>query len=115
MVFFHKPFTSDFLISSVLGEVKLTALVRGQKERICYKLRATKAAHAVNFGMHQADSGWYKCKYAVSESLDQCFVGSWVFGKSDVDKASCFSWLNLHQLISLLQTSTISWRISDIL
>ncbi|KAJ7227863.1 hypothetical protein C8J57DRAFT_1439998 [Mycena rebaudengoi] len=78
----------------VHGTVKLEPLVRGQKDRILYKLRATTAAHAVNFGMYQADSGWYKCKYAVSK---------------------LFLTVAFHRLIIILQTSTIPGCISDIL
>ncbi|KAJ7280031.1 hypothetical protein C8J57DRAFT_1712078 [Mycena rebaudengoi] len=69
----------------VHGEVKLEAAGRGQKERTCYKLRETTAAQAVNIGDYQPESMWNKCKHVTSESLDQCFIGSWVFIQSTVE------------------------------
>ncbi|KAJ6619173.1 hypothetical protein B0H10DRAFT_1946997 [Mycena sp. CBHHK59/15] len=80
------------------GAVKLVALKRGKTVRASYKLKATSAARALNFGMYSSESTWEKCLHVISESLDQCFVGSWVFALSGID-----------------ETSTISGCISDIL
>ncbi|KAJ7277334.1 hypothetical protein C8J57DRAFT_1060971, partial [Mycena rebaudengoi] len=82
----------------VQGETKLVAVVRGQKKRQIFTLQATTAAQALNFGLYPAESTWTRCVHVVSESLDQCFVGSWVFAQSDTDT-----------------NSTVSGRISDIL
>ncbi|KAJ7480287.1 hypothetical protein B0H11DRAFT_2421034 [Mycena galericulata] len=55
-------------------------------ERVSYKLEATNAAHTLNFGGYSAKSAWFKCRHVISESLDQCFIGSWVFAESATDK-----------------------------
>ncbi|KAJ6560702.1 hypothetical protein B0H10DRAFT_1845560, partial [Mycena sp. CBHHK59/15] len=80
------------------GAVKLVALKRGKTVRASYKLKATSAACTLNFGMYSSESTWEKCLHVISESLDECFVGSWVFTLSGID-----------------ETSTISGSISDIL
>ncbi|KAJ7346278.1 hypothetical protein DFH08DRAFT_914975 [Mycena albidolilacea] len=54
---------------------------RGEKNRIQSALKTTAASHALNFGKYNAESLWNKCRSVVSESLDECFVGSWVFAK----------------------------------
>jgi hypothetical protein len=53
-----------------------------------HKLQATTAARALNFGDYKAESLWHKCKHVASESLDQCFEGSWVFAQSVNDEVS---------------------------
>ncbi|KAJ7501284.1 hypothetical protein B0H11DRAFT_2373359 [Mycena galericulata] len=81
------------------GDIKLVSLKRGQKERDSFSLSSTTAAKALNFGMYSPDSEWKKCVYVVSESLDECFVDSWVFAKSP----------------TAADSSPICGRISDIL
>ncbi|KAJ7703890.1 hypothetical protein B0H17DRAFT_1157051 [Mycena rosella] len=80
------------------GDVKLTPVKRGQKEREKCSLQSTNAACAANYGLYTAASVWTKCIHVISESLDQCLVSSWVFAESPVDASS-----------------TIPGRISDIL
>ncbi|KAJ7767878.1 hypothetical protein DFH07DRAFT_866840 [Mycena maculata] len=80
------------------GEVKFEPLKRGQKNRPNYALKSTTAATAVNYGMYEPESKWSRCSSVVGESLDECFVGSWIFAQSVTD-ANC----------------TISGRISEIL
>ncbi|KAJ7648146.1 hypothetical protein B0H17DRAFT_1163798 [Mycena rosella] len=82
----------------VHGATKLAPLPRGQRERVRHKLGVTSAALALNFGSYSAESTWTKCSHVISESLDLCFIGSWVFAQSSTDK-----------------NSVISGRISDIL
>ncbi|KAJ7088921.1 hypothetical protein C8R44DRAFT_836011 [Mycena epipterygia] len=82
----------------VHGTIKLLPFPRGQKERVNHKLGDTSAVVAVNFGLYSAESTWKKCLHVISESLDQCLIGSWVFAGSATDKST-----------------TISGRISDIL
>ncbi|KAJ6620494.1 hypothetical protein B0H10DRAFT_1875947 [Mycena sp. CBHHK59/15] len=72
----------------LIGETKLEPLKRGQKQRSSYSLGTTTAASALNYGMYLPDSQWNHCVSVVSESLDQCFVGSWVFAQSSTDEAS---------------------------
>ncbi|KAJ7692327.1 hypothetical protein B0H16DRAFT_1851861 [Mycena metata] len=66
------------------GGVKLSPLKRGQKERVEFALKATTASRALNFGDFRGDSMWKVCKSVVSESLDECLVGSWVFTKPEI-------------------------------
>ncbi|KAJ7659979.1 hypothetical protein B0H17DRAFT_1163121 [Mycena rosella] len=82
----------------VHGATKLAPFPRGQRERVRHKLGVTSAALALNFGSYSAESTWTKCSHVISESLDQCLIGSWVFAQSSTDK-----------------NSVISGRISDIL
>ncbi|KAJ6612184.1 hypothetical protein B0H10DRAFT_2177449 [Mycena sp. CBHHK59/15] len=72
----------------LLKQTKLEPLKRGQKQRSSYSLGTTTAASALNYGMYLPDSQWNRCVSVVSESLDQCFVGSWVFAQSSTDEAS---------------------------
>ncbi|KAJ7479923.1 hypothetical protein FB451DRAFT_1172006 [Mycena latifolia] len=66
----------------------LLKAVRGQKERVQYALKTTTAARALNFGSYVPDSMWKKCTSVVSESLDDCRIGSWVFVKSEIPEAA---------------------------
>ncbi|KAJ7689562.1 hypothetical protein B0H17DRAFT_1160101 [Mycena rosella] len=61
--------------------------------------KSSKHAHASNYRLYSPASLWKKCIHVISESLDECFVGSWVFAKSAVATVS----------------GSISGRISDIL
>ncbi|KAJ7803978.1 hypothetical protein B0H14DRAFT_3091910 [Mycena olivaceomarginata] len=54
----------------------------GQKESVTHLLHTTTAARAVNYGLYSPESTWTKCKWVISESLEECFVGSWVFAQS---------------------------------
>ncbi|KAJ6523814.1 hypothetical protein B0H19DRAFT_1223959 [Mycena capillaripes] len=80
------------------GDIKRVSLKRGQRERVTYSLHATTAARAINYGLYTAESVWTKCEWVAGESLEECFVGSWVFAKS-----------------ATAQDSTIPGRITDIL
>ncbi|KAJ7351425.1 hypothetical protein DFH08DRAFT_806147 [Mycena albidolilacea] len=72
------------------GDIKLVSLERGQKDRVSHSLESTNAAHVVNYGL-----------YPPSESLDECFIDSWVFSKSP--------------MAEFIKDLTIPGRISDIL
>ncbi|KAJ6606724.1 hypothetical protein B0H10DRAFT_2178638 [Mycena sp. CBHHK59/15] len=80
------------------GEAKLEPLKRGQKSRTVYSLSSTTAANTVNYGMYEPQSMWYRCSAVVGGSLEECFVGSWIFAQSATDT-----------------DSTIMGRISEIL
>ncbi|KAF8202702.1 hypothetical protein K438DRAFT_1965189 [Mycena galopus ATCC 62051] len=67
------------------GDTKLIPLKRGIQTRLVELLKVTNAARALNFGQYDADSEWMRCKTVVSESLDECTVGTWVFAKSHSD------------------------------
>ncbi|KAJ6558925.1 hypothetical protein B0H10DRAFT_2240688 [Mycena sp. CBHHK59/15] len=69
------------------GEVKLVTLKRGQTKRESILLKSTSAASALNFGDYKPASTWTKCLHVISESLDECFVNSWVFAKGLTDDA----------------------------
>jgi hypothetical protein len=74
-----KMFTAE---SSFTGDFKLVPLKRAEGARKSYPLESTSAAKAVNYGMYTPESMWSKCSYVISESLDECLVGSWVFATS---------------------------------
>ncbi|KAJ7115359.1 hypothetical protein C8R44DRAFT_629153, partial [Mycena epipterygia] len=80
------------------GESKLVPLKRGQKQHSVYPLGSTSAARAVNYGLYQPDSEWRRCVSIISESLDKCLLGSWIFAQSATDVAA-----------------TITGRVSEIL
>ncbi|KAJ6542973.1 hypothetical protein B0H19DRAFT_865265, partial [Mycena capillaripes] len=81
------------------GEFKLVSVKRGEGSRKTFTLRSTSAAQAVNFGLYDPESVWNKCSSVISESLDECLLGSWVFAASP----------------TAADSSMISGRISDIL
>ncbi|KAJ7239672.1 hypothetical protein C8J57DRAFT_1564739 [Mycena rebaudengoi] len=83
------------------GDFKLVALPRGKKERTQLTFQETGARRALNFGDYPADSLWKKCKHVASESLDECFVGSWAFAQSATDDSE--------------HSAVISGRITEIL
>ncbi|KAJ6597903.1 hypothetical protein B0H10DRAFT_2231848 [Mycena sp. CBHHK59/15] len=64
------------------GETKLVPLKRGIRRRPVELLKTTNTARVLNFGQYRGDSEWMRCKTVVSESLDECSVGTWVFAKS---------------------------------
>jgi hypothetical protein len=43
---------------------------------------------AVNYGLYPSESEWVKCRYVTSESLKECFVGSWIFAQSLITQVS---------------------------
>ncbi|KAJ7703815.1 hypothetical protein B0H14DRAFT_3647123 [Mycena olivaceomarginata] len=59
------------------GDTKLAPLKRGIRTRPVELLKSTNAARALNFGEYSGNSEWMRCKMVVSESLDECFVGTW--------------------------------------
>ncbi|KAJ7349682.1 hypothetical protein DFH08DRAFT_667969, partial [Mycena albidolilacea] len=81
------------------GEFKLVSVKRGEGPRKTFTLRSTSAAQAINFGFYEPESVWNKCSSVISESLDECLLGSWVFAASP----------------TAADSSIISGRISDIL
>ncbi|KAF7368443.1 hypothetical protein MVEN_00167300 [Mycena venus] len=80
------------------GDIKRVSIKRGQKERATHLLHATTAARAVNYGLYAAEFVWTKCEWVAGESLEERFVGSWVFAQSPT-----------------AQELTIPGRIADIL
>ncbi|KAJ6550905.1 hypothetical protein B0H10DRAFT_2379451 [Mycena sp. CBHHK59/15] len=96
------------------GETKLEPLQRGQKNRCNHALKSTVAAKAVNYGMYSPESTWFRCSSLVAESLDECYVGSWIFALSATDAVSDLPSAKL-ELMQNIQNSTITGRISEIL
>ncbi|KAJ7860941.1 hypothetical protein B0H14DRAFT_3084779 [Mycena olivaceomarginata] len=74
--------------SGLGSDIKLVSLKRGQKDRPTHCLHTTTAARAVNYGLYPAESEWVKCRYVTSESLEECFVGSWIFARSPTTQDS---------------------------
>ncbi|KAJ6480198.1 hypothetical protein C8R45DRAFT_1100787 [Mycena sanguinolenta] len=67
------------------GETKLAPLKRGVTIRPVELLKSTNAGRALNFGDYNSENEWMRCKTVVSESLDECSVGTWVFATSHAD------------------------------
>ncbi|KAJ7195789.1 hypothetical protein GGX14DRAFT_575340 [Mycena pura] len=67
------------------GSVKLKPVPRGSNARIQLKFKETSAARALNGGAHPGESKWDECKSVVSESGDECKLGTWVFASSATD------------------------------
>ncbi|KAJ7893881.1 hypothetical protein B0H14DRAFT_2559509 [Mycena olivaceomarginata] len=86
--------------NSVLNLLQSSAAGRHEpiKARADHPLKETIAVQALNCGFYTAELTWNKCRSIISESLDECFVGLWVFAQSATGP-----------------TATISGRISDIL
>ena len=63
-------------------------LKRGIKVRSTELLKTTTAARALNYGDYDPESEWNKCSGVISESLERCSVGSWVFFQSNADAVS---------------------------
>ncbi|KAJ6623228.1 hypothetical protein B0H10DRAFT_1786753 [Mycena sp. CBHHK59/15] len=93
---------------------KLEPLKRGQKNRHNHSLKSTVAANAVNYGMYSPESTWIRCLSVVAESLDECYVGSWIFAQSATDVVSDLP-TNPSKLMQNFQNCTITGRISEIL
>ncbi|KAF7335904.1 hypothetical protein MSAN_02327500 [Mycena sanguinolenta] len=70
------------------GEIRLVPLKRGQTKREDIPLKSTSAARALNFGLYNPDSVWKRCLHVISESLDECFIDSWVFAQSPTQNFS---------------------------
>ncbi|KAJ6631589.1 hypothetical protein B0H10DRAFT_2159828 [Mycena sp. CBHHK59/15] len=95
------------------GNTKLAPLKRGVRTRPVELLKTTNAARALNFGEYSSNSEWMRCKTVVSESLDECFVGTWVFANSHSDTASSTSPFGV--VLTAQQNSMICGHLSDIL
>ncbi|KAJ7766095.1 hypothetical protein B0H16DRAFT_1793006, partial [Mycena metata] len=89
---------SSFLLKSAIGQFKLVSAKRNEGLRPTFELKSTTAAQAVNYGLFDPHSVWNKCSFVISESLDECSLGSWVFAISPT-----------------AADTTISGRITDIL
>ncbi|KAJ7868525.1 hypothetical protein B0H14DRAFT_2346529, partial [Mycena olivaceomarginata] len=88
-------------------DTMLAPLKRGIRTRPVELLKTTNAARALNFGDYNGNSEWMRCKTVVSESLDECFIGTWIFASSHSDTAIV--------LLTARQNSIICGRLSDIL
>ncbi|KAJ7215095.1 hypothetical protein B0H12DRAFT_961151, partial [Mycena haematopus] len=85
------------------GDTKLAPLKRGIRTRSAELLKTTNAARALNFGEYSGNSEWMRCKTIISESLDECFVGSWVFAHSHSETASLTSTSFIIVVVELFQ------------
>jgi hypothetical protein len=73
--------------STTTGSVKLAAMKCVAKKRVreSFALSATQACRAVNYSSYSPHSIWFKGKEVVSDNLDECAIGSWIFAKSPID------------------------------
>ena len=71
----------------IIGSVKLAAMKHIAKKRVreSTPLSSTKACHAVNYLSYSPHLTWFKGKKAISNTLDECTVGSWIFAKSQIN------------------------------
>ncbi|KAJ6541428.1 hypothetical protein B0H19DRAFT_1077274 [Mycena capillaripes] len=92
------PQSNTVFKSNSFSGFSVFTLGRGQKGRPTHLLHTTTAARAVNYGLYLADSKWTGCEWVAGESLEECFVGSWVFFQSPT-----------------AENSTMPGRITDIL
>ncbi|KAJ6450061.1 hypothetical protein C8R45DRAFT_1128282 [Mycena sanguinolenta] len=97
------------------GETKLKPLKRGQKQRSFHLLSTTTAAGALNYATYLPNSEWNCCVSVVSESLDQCFVGSWVFAQSSIDQASMITGRVSDILINKASTAIVVLELFQVL
>ncbi|KAF8900617.1 hypothetical protein CPB85DRAFT_1377444 [Mucidula mucida] len=67
--------------------VQLKALPKKTSRKLV-RLSETLAAGALNYASFDADVQWHYCKYAISESSEECFESSWVFCKSPLPNAN---------------------------
>ena len=67
--------------------MKLVAMKLVAKKRVreSFLLSQTEARHAVNYSSYSPQSIWFKGKVVVTDSLDECAVGSWIFIRSPVN------------------------------
>ncbi|KAJ7827278.1 hypothetical protein B0H14DRAFT_3088392 [Mycena olivaceomarginata] len=72
-----KPGHRNSIRATRNSDTKLAPLKRGIRTRPVELLKSTNAARALNFGEYSGNSEWMRCKMVVSESLDECFVGTW--------------------------------------
>ena len=75
------------------GSVKLAAMKCVAKKRVreSFALSVTQAHHAVNYSSYSPHLIWFKGKEAVSDNLDECTIGSWIFARSPIDVNIIFS------------------------
>ncbi|KAF8883784.1 hypothetical protein CPB85DRAFT_1493392 [Mucidula mucida] len=71
----------------LIGSVRLKALPKKTSQKLV-RLSETLAAGALNYASFNADIQWHYCKYAISESSEECFESSWVFCKSPLPNAN---------------------------
>ncbi|KAF8879345.1 hypothetical protein CPB85DRAFT_1497712 [Mucidula mucida] len=81
----------------LIGSVRLKALPKKTSRKLV-RLSETLAAGALNYASFDADVQWHYCKYAISESLEECFESSWVFCKSPLPNGVVV--LELFQVLS---------------
>ncbi|KAJ7939500.1 hypothetical protein B0H13DRAFT_1850794 [Mycena leptocephala] len=96
-----------FTEAQATGEIKLVSLKRGQMARDTHSLKSTSAARALNYRAYSLESIWNKCAYVISESLDKCFIDSWVFARCPIAETSwsilaklCWSFWKYSQVLS---------------
>ena len=94
LVFVHSlSCKADLIIAT--GSVKLVAKKLVVKKQVWEStlLSATQASHAVNYSSFVPHSTWFKGKEVVSQNLDECPIGSWIFANSHINVSfSLIAW-----------------------
>lgn len=60
-------------------------LIAKKRVRESVLLSNTQASRAVNYSSYAPHSMWFKGKEMISQNLDECAVGSWIFANSQVN------------------------------
>jgi hypothetical protein len=60
-------------------------LIAKKRVRESVLLSNTQASRAVNYSSYAPHSMWFKGKEMISQNLDECPVGSWIFANSQVN------------------------------
>ncbi|KAH9915819.1 uncharacterized protein B0H18DRAFT_939590 [Fomitopsis serialis] len=68
------------------------------------------ASHALNIAEFKPLAGWLKCASAVSQSLDECFDGSWIYADSSIANGSPMT-----GRITAILTRSVDSRNSDVI
>ncbi|KAJ6529323.1 hypothetical protein B0H19DRAFT_1214550 [Mycena capillaripes] len=97
------------------GTLSPVQISRGQKHRTVYSLRSTTAANAVNYGTYESESTWYRGSAVVGESLDECFIRSWIFAQSASDANSMISGRISEILINVAGVAVVVLEVFQVL
>jgi hypothetical protein len=67
--------------------------VAKKRIRESFTFSETQACRAVNYSSYLPHSTWFKGKQVVSDNLDECAIGSWIFAMSQVNVSLIFACL----------------------
>jgi hypothetical protein len=91
----HRLINKTAYLITITGSVKLVAMKLVAKKRVreSLPLSDTQASRAVNYSLYIPHSTWFKGKEVVSQNLDACPIGSWIFANSHINVSFISLWL----------------------